>query len=27
LIDNIPVSFILGTIPFILIYIFYRLRK
>lgn len=27
LIDNIPVSFILGIIPFILIYVFYRFRK
>lgn len=27
LIDNIPVSFLLGMIPFVLIYIFYRLRK
>ena len=27
LVDNITVSFALGTIPFILIYVFYRLRK
>ena len=27
LVENITVSFILGTIPFILIYVFYRLRK
>ena len=27
LVDNITVSFALGTIPFILIYAFYRLRK
>ncbi|MDE1845580.1 MAG: hypothetical protein KGI10_09700 [Thaumarchaeota archaeon] len=27
LVENITVSFMLGTIPFILIYIFYRLRK
>lgn len=27
LVDNIPISFLLGTIPFVLIYIFYRLRK
>lgn len=27
LIENTPVSFILGTIPFVLIYVFYRLRK
>jgi hypothetical protein len=27
LIENISIAFVLGTIPFILIYIFYRLRK
>ena len=27
LVENITVSFVLGTIPFILIYVFYRLRK
>ena len=27
LVDNITISFALGTIPFILIYAFYRLRK
>lgn len=27
LVENITISFILGTIPFILIYVFYRLRK
>ena len=27
LVENIPLSFVLGTIPFILIYVFYRLRK
>lgn len=27
LVENVTVSFILGTIPFILIYVFYRLRK
>src|SRR5574340_542939 len=27
LVENITVSFMLGTIPFILIYVFYRLRK
>ncbi len=27
LVDNITISFALGTIPFILIYVFYRLRK
>ena len=27
LVGNISISFILGTIPFILIYVFYRLRK
>jgi hypothetical protein len=27
LVENFTVSFVLGTIPFILIYVFYRLRK
>lgn len=27
LVENITVSFLLGTIPFVLVYIFYRLRK
>lgn len=27
LVENISISFVLGTIPFILIYVFYRLRK
>ncbi|MDE1725585.1 MAG: hypothetical protein KGH76_06800 [Thaumarchaeota archaeon] len=27
LVENITISFVLGTIPFILIYVFYRLRK
>jgi len=27
LVENITISFALGTIPFILIYVFYRLRK
>jgi hypothetical protein len=27
LVGNITISFVLGTIPFILIYVFYRLRK
>ena len=27
LVDNVSISFVLGMIPFILIYVFYRLRK
>ena len=27
LVENVSASFVLGTIPFILIYVFYRLRK